>query len=384
MNHISIEKFKELARINKPHCISIFTPTHRAGQEVNEMIDQKNLKNQLKEVREELYTYQLDKRETDKLLQPIEDLADDNGFWKLQSDGLAVFRNYDEFLYFTIPVYFDAFTYVNNHFYLKPLLPYINDDDTFFLLALSLNGARLFEGFPYRIDELSVEDIFPGEPEEVLGYDFKEKNLQFRTGQARNSQTLFHGHGKGKEDAKLEILKYFRAIHEGVNQIMEDKDIPLVLAAVDYLIPLYREVNSYKHLFQDFISGNPEHEDPVLLHEKARELLKEYFNRKRAEKVSTFEKALSDGKASFKEEDIIPAAINQQIDTLFIRNLEVLWGIYDKNTNKIITRDKKNGQNACLLNMAAVHTILNKGSAYLMDADKMPEPSTKLNAIFRF
>jgi hypothetical protein len=61
-----------------------------------------------------------------------------------------------------------------------------------------------------------------------------------------------------------------------------------------------------------------------------------------------------------------------------------LWGIYDKNTNKIITRDEKNGQNSCLLNMAAVHTILNNGSAYLMDADKMPEPSSKLNAIFRF
>jgi hypothetical protein len=37
-----------------------------------------------------------------------------------------------------------------------------------------------------------------------------------------------------------------------------------------------------------------------------------------------------------------------------------------------------------LLNMAAVHTILNNGSAYVIDKDKMPEPSSKLNAIFRF
>jgi hypothetical protein len=55
------------------------------------------------------------------------------------------------------------------------------------------------------------------------------------------------------------------------------------LAAVDYLVPLYTvKLIDYKHLEQEFISGNPEHEDPVLLHEKARELLKEYFNRKRS------------------------------------------------------------------------------------------------------
>lgn len=384
MNHISIEKFKELARVNKSHCISIFIPTHRMGKEVNEMIDQKNLKNQIKEVREQLNNYQPDKKESEHLFKPIEALIDDNGFWKYQSDGLAIFRNHDEFIYLTIPVYFDPYVYVDDHFYLKPLLPYINDDDTFYLLALSLNGARLFEGFPNRIEELIVEDVLPGEPEEVLGYDFKEKNLQFRTGQAGNNQTMYHGHGKGKEDEKAEIIKYFRAINDGVMQILQGSNIPLLLAAVDYLVPMYREVNDYKYLEQEFISGNPEQEDPVLLHEKARIILKDYFNRKRSEKLAAFEQALSNAKASYKEEEIVPAAINQQVDTLFIRNREEMWGVYDKNTNKIITRDEKKGQNSCLLNMAAVHTILNNGSAYVIDKDKMPEPSSKLNAIFRF
>ncbi|MFP4557308.1 MAG: hypothetical protein ACLFNU_10585 [Bacteroidales bacterium] len=384
MDNLSIDKFKELARISKPNCVSIFIPTHRAGKEVNELMDQKNLKNLTKKVRDNLYEYEVDKKTTDDLLKPIEDLIEDYGFWKHQSDGLAIFRNHDEFIYFTIPVYFDEFTYINDHFYLKPLLPYINDDDKFYLLALSLSGAKLYEGFPHRIDELAIEDIFPGNPEDVVGYDFKEKNLQFRTGQAEKNHALFHGHGGGKEEEKSEILKYFRAINEGVMKILQGKNVPLILATVDYLVPLYSEVNDYKHMEQEFISGNPEYEDPILLHEKAREILEEYFNRKRTEKASAFEQALSDAKASYKEEEIVPAAINQQVDTLFIRNREELWGVFDKNTNKIITRDNGKGQNSCLLNMAAVHTILNNGSAYLMDEDKMPEPKSKLNAIFRF
>ncbi|MFO7575352.1 MAG: hypothetical protein R6W67_09365 [Bacteroidales bacterium] len=384
MDHLSIDKFKDMARINKPYCISIFIPTHRAGKEVIEMIDQKNLKNQIKKVRSDLYSSQVDKDTADELLKPIEELVKDNGFWKHQSDGLAIFRNLDQFIYFTIPVYFDSFIYIKDHFYLKPLLPYINDDDKFYLLALSLGGVKLYEGFPHRIDEFETEDLLPGKPEEVLGYDFTEKNLQFRTGQTGGNQAMFHGHGGGKDEKKMETLKYFRAIHEGVMQILEDKDVPMILAAVDYLVPLYREVSDYKYLEEKFVSGNPEHEDPVLLHEKAREILKGYFNRKRTEKVLAFEQALSDIKASYKPEEIIPAAINQRVDTLFIRNLSELWGMFDQDTNEIIIRDEGNGENSSLLNLAAVHTILNNGSVYLMDADKMPEPGSILNAIFRF
>lgn len=50
MKIISKDKFKELAQVNKINCISIFIPTHRAGEEVNQMMDQKTLKNRLKEL----------------------------------------------------------------------------------------------------------------------------------------------------------------------------------------------------------------------------------------------------------------------------------------------------------------------------------------------
>lgn len=384
MDHLSIEKFKELAKINKIHCISIFIPTHRMGKEVNEMIDQKYLKNQLKKVRESLQLYQPGTKETDQLMKPIEELVDDHGFWKHQSDGLAIFRNHDGFAYFTLPVHFDAHVYVSDHFYLKPLMPYLNDDSRFYLLSLSLGGAKLFEGFPHRIEELEVDDLLPERLEEVVGYDFKERNLQFRTGQAGNNQTLFHGHGKGKEDEKPEIIKFFRAINKGVMKVLQGKKVPLVLASVDYLVPLYREVNEYENLENEFISGNPEHEEENVFHEKARKILKEYFNRERHKKASAFEQALSDAKASYKDEEIVPAAINQRVDTLFICKQENLWGIFDKSTNKIMIRDKNDPQGSCLLNMAAIHTILNNGSVYLMDREAMPEPNAKLNAIFRY
>jgi hypothetical protein len=327
---------------------------------------------------------QLSDNEKQDLFAPVYELIEDYKFWQHQSDGLAIFLNHDEFHYYTLPVYFEEFSYVSDHFYLKPLMPYMNDNAQFYLLALSLKGARLFEGFAHQIDEIEMDDLFPATFKDSVGYDYEEKNLQFHTGQSRNDKAMYHGHGKGKEDEKTEILKFFRDINKGLMEVLHDKNAPLVLAAVDFLVPLYRKVNEYKYLKDEFIPGNPEHEDITLLHEKARDILREYFNRNRKEKIAAFEKALSETKASYKEVEIVPAAINRRVDTLFVRNREDMWGIFDNEQNKVLLRDEKSEQNVCLLNLATVHTILNGGDVFLLDAEEMPEPASKLNAIYRF
>ena len=381
---LTLKKFKELAQVNEPHCISIFIPTHRAGEEVNEMLDQKKLKNRLKEVRHELESWQLHNNEIDRLLKPVDDLISDTGFWKYQSDGLAIFLNHNRFEYYTLPVFFDEFNYISDHFYLKPVIPYLNQDERFYLLALSLHEVKFYEGFAHRLDELKVEDILPERLEKVIGYDYRQKYLQFRSGQTGADQTMFHGHGEGKDDNRAEIFKFFRAVNDGLHEILNEEKVPLILATVDYLHPIYKEANTYKYLHNKFIAGNPEQEDPVLLHEKSLELLNGIFDQQKREKLAKFEKALSDDLASYKGNEIVPAAINQRIDTLFARNLAEAWGMFDRKKNDVITEEFKTRHNAGLMNMAAVHTILNNGNVYLMEKDEMPEKSGVMNAIFRY
>lgn len=385
MEHITLDRIKELAQINEPQCISIFIPTYRAGMEVNSMIDQKHLKNQIKKIRNELEFQNLKERDIRELLKPLHNLVENTGFWKLQSDGLAIFRNRDFFEYYTLPVLFEPFVNIADHFYTLPLIPYINDRVKFYLLAISLHGVKFFEGYPHQITEVEVKDLLPQRLEEVVGFDFEEKHLQYRSGSDDRGRATYHGHGSAsQEEAKTEILKYFRAINSGVMELLHDKNYPLILAAVDYLVPIYREANDYKYLHRDFLTGNPQHEDPVLMHEKARDLLKDYYDSAGKEKITSFEQALSGQKASYKEEEIIPAAVNGRIDTLFVKKGETLWGIYDKESNRIMERDREGARNSCLLNMAAMHTISNSGRVFLMEPGDMPEPVSKLNAILRY
>lgn len=378
------KEFEKLADHHDPHCVSIFIPTHRAGQEVNQGVDMKILKNQLKKVEKQLKDYQLSDNEISSLLEPAEMLLDDIKFWKYQSDGLAIFLGKDFFKYYTLPVYFEEYIYVADHFYLKPLVPLFNSGGEFYILALSQKDVKLFQGFPFQIDELVVEDLLPEKLEEAVGFDYEQKSLQFRAGQEGTEKGMFHGQGEGKDDKKEEILKYFRAVNKGVMSILHDSKAPLIIAAVDYLIPIYLEANEYKYVHDEHITGNPEQADPVLLHEKAMDLLKDHFDTYKNEKLGSFEKKLSDAKASFREEKVIPAAINGRVDTLFLRNRASLWGTFEKNTNSINTEEESSTNNADLLNIAAIKTINQGGAVYLLEEEEMPEPNTKANAILRY
>ncbi len=385
MDYINIEKLKELARVNEPDCISIFMPTYRAGMETNEKIDQKHLKNLVKNVRHELESFGLKGREIEGLLRPINELVENTGFWKLQSDGLAIFRNRDFFEYYTLPVLFETYVHISDHFYPMPMIPYINNGVKFYLLAISMGEVKFYEGFPHHIHEINVSDLIPEKLEEAVGFDFEQKHLNYRAGGDDRGRAIFHGHGStSQEEAKTEILKYFRAVNNGIMELLHDKDSPLVLAAVDYLVPIYREANSYRYLHNDFLAGNPQHENPILLHEKTRDLLKDFFEKDRKEKILKFEQALSLQKAEYREEKIIPAAINGRVDTLFIQKGKAMWGIYDSENNSVIERDREASRNTSLLNLAAMHTLFNNGRVYLMEPEDMPESSTRLNAIFRY
>jgi hypothetical protein len=384
MNEINSNQFKTLATYNTPHSISIFIPTHRSGKNVNEKIDQLNLKNQVQLVSRELQAWQLDPKDIEALLIPIRELVDDNRFWNLQSDGLAVFRSPDFFEYYSLPGGFDEFVYVSDHFYVKPLVSFVNDQHKYYLLSLSLSGVKFYEGSSHQIAEIDVGDLVPEQLEDAVGYDYKEKNLQFRSGKTSTGNSIFHGHGKGKEENKLEIRKFFRAINNGLFQYVNNHKRPLVLAAVDYLVPIYREVNDYQHLYPEFIRGNHERDDPKILHEKVRNLLNGHFERDKMTKMDAFEGALAQQLASYNEDEIIAEAFNQRIDTLFVRNHDVYWSYFNKETNKVTPREDNTTYKSCLINFATVHTMLNNGNVYLLEPDEMPESSSRLNAIYRY
>lgn len=370
MKLITRNEFRNLAGVRQPFCVSIFIPTHRAGMEVFEKEDVTALRNQLKEAKAELESRGCPPRDLARILQPAEALVSERDFWANQSDGLALFLADGLFEKFTVPVQFEPFSYVSGEFYLKPLLPLFYGDGTFYLLTLSLKETKFYECTRYSITPISIEDLIPGSMEEVVGADYEQKNLQFRS-QPRGG-SVFHGHGAGKDDRKDEIQRYFRAIDKGLREILRDLNAPLVMASVDYLYSMYRDISSYARIMPEYIKTNPDNADLFLLHEKAWEIVQPLFDRERRDKMAVFEKFQGTGRTSSSLEEILQAAFNGKLEALFLENRSDVWGAYNPAGNHIHINGARQPSDISLLNLAATEALLKGAKVYLNEPADMP------------
>ncbi|MBO3098972.1 baeRF7 domain-containing protein [Gelidibacter pelagius] len=382
---ITQKEIEELHNVNQEHCISIFIPTHRAGEKVLQEEDPLSLKNQLKDAKDKLSQKGLNADGINKLTQPIQELIDNSSFWREQSDGLAIFSADGFFKSYTLPVHFKAYSHISNTFYLKPLMPMFVGDGSFYLLSLDRDNVKLYECRRHSFTEIDIEDLIPETKQDRVGFDFVEKNLQFRSGATGSGQAMYHGQEAATGQRKNEIKKYFRAINDGLATIFREETMPLLIAAQSPLFDIYKEVNTYANLMEENLTTDFSDTDIFEIHELAWERMAPVFDQERKDDIAQFLNEQGKGKTSIGIGKILPAAINGQIEALFCENKEDIFGTY-KEENDVITvtegEDKDN--NISLMNMAAIKTFLKGGNVYLLEKDEMPNPNSRVNALYRY
>jgi len=129
-------------------CISMFLPIHRAGMETQQ--DRLRLRNHIRAAENRLLLDDLRSTQIEHLLQPMRALFEDEQFWLHPGDGLALFRSPDVFRTYWLPTSLKEQVVVTDHFYLKPLLPFIVDDERFYILAsLKRKGRTASDHFSW-------------------------------------------------------------------------------------------------------------------------------------------------------------------------------------------------------------------------------------------
>jgi hypothetical protein len=384
MSMINENEFKKLANYNNETCVSIFIPTQRAGKEVLEEKNKKHLHSEWVQIRKELKQNNIDESKIDQIGKPIEKLLEDRDFWRHQSDGLAIFSSPEFFEYFTIPVNFKAYHYISDEFYIKPLVPAMSGDGKFHILAVQLDDVKFYEASKYSITPVEIDDLTPSRLEERVGFDYKEKALQFRSQGEGGAKTQFHGHGGSERDEQVEIKQFFRAIDQGLKDYMNKEKLPLVVACQDYFFPIYKDANTYNHLVDKVVPGNPNDTDMLGLHQKVLEIVEPQLNAVRDEKLEKFGELNDTESTSSAVSDIIPAVYQGKVDTLFIEKGAEIWGTYNEDNMKVDYNDEQQNGDISLLNLAAKKTVEMGGKVYILDTDLMPKKESKLNALLRF
>ena len=365
-----------------PH-VSLYAPMFKAGPDTRQ--NPIRYKNLLREARQALESWELSAAQGDELLAPLESKIDDYEFWQHQEIGLAVFACAEFAASFRLPIEFGELCTVTDRFHLKPLFPLLSGDGRFHLLALSQNAVRLLECSRHSVREIELGDEVPRSLADALGHELTEQHLQFRT--TSRDEAIYHAQGAGEDDVKAEIAKFLGMLDEGVRQKTHadggSAAPPLVLAAVEELAAMYRDKSGHKRILDEVVAGNPEHQSAESLQEAAWALVEPHFDKDRQEHVERFGQAKADGSGSSELGEVVIAADEGRVDTLFVARGIRRWGRVHTDERKVSEDDSHESGNEDLLDRAAVSTWRNGGTVYAVEPDSVPDEGT-LAAIYRY
>jgi hypothetical protein len=357
---ISPQDITSLAKMNTS-CVSIYLPTHRFGAGTRS--DGHHLNSMLKDASHQLRTRGISATVAETILNPFRALSDHEPFWQHQDESLAMFGSPHFWVHYSLPQPIREQLVVNDIFYLRQLAPYLHGNGAFHVLALSQNSVKLFKADQYGIEQID-SSLLPDSMDEALWYEMPQSEVHNRSG--GSGTTLFHGQGLGDELRKEAIGRYFQHVDRAVRELLRDSTVPLVLAGVPYYIPIYKELSRCSHICEGFVEGSIEKRTAEDIHVDAWNVVRKEFQEPLRKKIEQFKNVQGSGLTSDSLPDVLEAATEGRVDTLFLGNVH--------STLDDVTESMLN---------TAIRRALNSGAEIFESDDLVTDPS-QVRALLRF
>jgi hypothetical protein len=233
--------------------------------------------NALHEVERRLRATEIDADTARMLAEPIHELAaaiEVEGDWGF---GMLIFRSPEVFRYFRLPELPKEFVSIGNGFQIRPLLGLFAHEQRFYLLALSQKHVRLFDCTQQSMEELQLPAKMPRNLKPWLNNRIPDHVLDNRSsagsGEGSMKGVMF-GTNTDREKHDEYLAHFFKEVDKGLRTVLLDKTIPLVVAAVEPEMAIYRRVNTYLRLTQEAVHGSSDGLTIRELHQRAVALLR--------------------------------------------------------------------------------------------------------------
>ncbi|HEX2056879.1 MAG TPA: hypothetical protein VHI71_00780 [Actinomycetota bacterium] len=400
LSNVTITR-EDLAALLQPQeglAVSIYHPTVQAAVEPEE--NSLHLKNLLARAKNELVEREIPRTEIDELLAPGYDLLDDRGFWQHQLKGLALFLSRGGVRHFHLPFEVEEVVSIGDSVHLKPVLPVLNLQGHFFVLALAQDKVQMYRATEHSIEEIDLEQwSVPTSLAEALRYDDLQKpELQHHpvTGQGRGAagqaqfgegpqerKGAFHGHGEDGEDQLTQIRRFFNVLDDGLAKPLATETAPMVLVGVEYLRPIFKEVTGYNHVLEQGVDGNPEGFRPDEIHAKAWDVVQPHFRERIREAKDRYHAGRVRGTASDDLSDVLAAAYDGRVGVLFALRTGEALGIFDLASRRATVHDRRGPGTVDLTDLACRQTLATGGEVFVVEEADMPS-STPVAAVYRY
>ncbi len=351
-------------------CVSLFLPTARVTADTDR--DRIQLGNLRSEAFERLVEEGgLRRPDAEALLLPVDELLEDEEFWPYLSDGLAIFLGPGAHFVFRVAEPLEPRLAVGDRFLVKPLVPLLSGDGTYHALALSRNEVRVLEGTRMGAREVQVDEL-PRNMAKAL------------TRRGREGERGMNKQWQGDEGQKTLYRKYFLEVDRVLRPLYAGRSEPLVLAGVDYLLPIFREATSYRHLVPEGIHGNPEDLSAAEIHTRAWPLVEPILDAPRRAALEALEGLRGTDRVTDDVSTILGAAHDGRVECLFIDVGVDLFGTFDSKTRETVVTGSEAKASDVDLIAAAARWVYGRGGTVFAASDEAVSAERPIAAVMRY
>ncbi|MBD3317319.1 MAG: hypothetical protein GF344_16145 [Chitinivibrionales bacterium] len=369
-------------------CVSLYMPTYRDGVEAKE--HPIRFRNLVADAQQQLVERGMKEVEADRFMAPLRDRVRDTPFWRQQSDGLAAFLSPSLRLILRLPHRLPTIAVVDRRLYIKPLIHFVTQGLAFHILAISQKDVRLYDGSPYGLSEVTLENV-PRGLGEALQLERTGTNLQMHTGRGPVKENYpgtfrvgatkegypgtFHGQEPWSDKHKRYVSEFFHRMEDHLHRYWHNRTGPLIFAGVEFLYPLYAEVCRHQLLAEQIIAGNPDRIDKRELHKRALNIAQPIVTSKETAMEERYRSlaATNGDRTMDKPEKIVSAAYRGQVWELMVADDAQLWGTFDPETgetNTDVGKDDPGSED--LLDLSVVYAMENGGEVYARPHAEIP------------
>lgn len=367
------EHLHALFEVTASPCLSFYLHVKGAETALNPI----RLKNLLRQAREQLSEAGWEEKESKKLLRPVSELADQYGFWQNHAGSLALFLTADQLRLFQVDWPVPELCVIGGRFHLRPLVPALATNGIFYLLVLSTERPRLYRGSRTELVDITPESL----QDYFRDWVVPEGTPELQAHSCGRSE-LFHTDAGGGEMWKVRLKEALHRMNRELEPVLRAAGAPVVVAGVDYLRALYREAGPLPHVIEESISGSVDRLAAHELQEKARAAIERHLLAQRRLAAQRFEQA-APGQSSTDPQEVIPAAFQGRVMTLFVAADRQLWGKFDEATQTIRISASRGLDDEDLLDAAALRTYLAQGTVFTVPQQEVPGGGW-VAALYRF
>ncbi len=369
--------------------ITLLLPTHRHSPDYKQ--DHIRLKNLIGDAEKLLAKRQQPKN----LLDDAKSRIDNDVFWQHQLDGLAVLITADATRYRRLDFPVDERLFVDEHPFIRPLVPRFDRVDQAMVLSVTWESAQLLAFRDGRV-EADEHDAFPIRFEEISGIREADEQLHLHSQRqvggssdaSASDAAIYHGHGDGERYIEADRNKYLSAIASAFSKACYGSSSKAVIVATEEVLGHFKAVAKR----DDFVEvvGSPAEFKPDELSHRAREALQHCRADQLNQLRETFGQAVSSGKGSADLTELYHAAKRAQINQLLLLDDREVWARTNGedlsllHENEVPAVRQPDGDRIELINHLVIETLKQGGSVIRGDASDFELPDSTAAAVFRY